>query len=324
MESAGRGGWRGAGAGWRAHAAWALVVGAALAAPLGARQQGERPPLVVDGVAVGWERLRGALAEAAGRAPIEELVLDLALERELSRRGLTVDGVAVERERERLSASIRRSLPQTGADESALASAVMRSRGLGPERLPAFLRRNAGLRALAGRFEARDDEVDLAVRVRTGPAVRARLIVTRSDREAASVRRELSGAGGAVDPLAFGALAAARSTHASGDRGGLIPRLSPDDPTLPGALRDAARTLAPGALSEVLAIDSGYAVLLVEESLKALQPPSPAEVEEIRAEIAEGKQRAAMEALAERLLTESRVTVFDASLRWSWERAGGR
>lgn len=197
---------------------------------------------------------------------------------------------------------------------------MLRSRGLGPERLSAFLHRNAGLRALVGEdFDADDAEVDLAVRVRAGPAVRARVLVVRTDREAAALRRDLADPDGRADPVRFGVAATERSTHATGDRGGLVERLSPDDPGWPASVRDAARTLESGRLSEVLAVEGGYALLLVESSLPPLAQPDDEGRRAVRREIVEGKQRAAMEALARTLVSASRVTAFDASLRWAWE-----
>lgn len=283
--------------------------------------QSDRPALVVNGLAVDWSALRAALSEAAGGSVVEEVVLDVLLEAEMSRRGLSLTREALDEEGRRL-VEILQGVEGEARDD--LLERVRRARGLGPERLNALVVRSARLRMLVGdAFSVSDEEVELGLELRYGPAYRCRLITTPDDREAARIRAALveraGGEEGRVDPVAFSLEAVKSSTHPTGATGGLLARLSPRDPAYPAAVRQAVARLTPGRVSPVIPIEGGAAVVMLEEALPAGGPPDEKARARVEREIREGKQRAAMEALAERLLAEARVTVFDESLRWAWE-----
>lgn len=292
-----------------------------LAREAGRAQAVDRPVLVVNGQAVEWSALRGHLAEAAGGAVVEEVVLDVLLSAEMERRGLRLTPEALEREGERLMQALS---PPEGSSRDDLLERVRRLRGLGPERLNALVVRSARLRALVGEdFTASKAEVELGVQLRYGVAYRCRLLTAADDRTAARIRAGLvERAGGEdrpVDVSWFASEAVRSSTHPTGEVGGLVPRLSPVDPAYPAAIRQAVERLAPGRISPVIPIEGGAALVMVEERLQPRSEPDESARSRIEREIVEGKQRAAMEALAEELLAGARVTVFDESVRWAWE-----
>lgn len=282
---------------------------------------GEKPALVVNGEAVEWTELRAALAEGAGRRVLEELVLDHLLRAEMTRREQPLVQEALDAEGRRLIETLDQSSDPSGRDDLLLR--VRRARGLGPERLNALIVRSARLRALVGEaFTVSRDEVELGIALRFGAAFRCRILTAPTDRDAARIRAALveraGGEGRPIDPVAFSLEAVRTSTHPSGNVGGLVARLSPHDPAYPAAVRQAAERLEPGGLSPVVLIDAGAALVMLEERLPERGSPGDADRVRIERELIEGKQRAAMDVLAQRLLAEAQVTVFDASLRWVW------
>ncbi|MFI4897187.1 MAG: peptidylprolyl isomerase [Phycisphaerales bacterium JB059] len=273
-----------------------------------------RAPAIINGQAVAWSELHARLGELAGRQALEELALDRALERELQRRGLSVHEDDLRQERDLLNREIGVS------DAANVLGEIRRQRRLGPEGFNALIRRNAMLRALTREsVTVEPREVELAERVRHGARKGARILVTPTEREAAALRREILGAPG--DRLeAFIARAATRSIDASGARGGDIGAVSPVDPAFPDSLRRALDALAPGQVSNVIAIDGGFAVLMVERDIPA-EAVSASQRARIERELRLRKQRLAMDRLADQLLDRSSVSVLDPSLAWSWENA---
>ncbi len=281
--------------------------------------QPSRVPAIIDGQTVSWSELRDRTSEIGGAVALEEIILDRALTRELERAGITLAPDAIAQERALLLAEL-----DTSGDKSTSADVltiVRRQRGLGELGFRRLLERNAKLRALVTpsvRVEER--EVELAMRIRHGPRKLARIIVTPSEREVAALRREILDAlGNRLD--AFTARAATRSIDASGARGGQIGGVSPDDPAFPDSLRQALSTLAPGQVSSVLAIDGGFAILIVEQDLAGESTGSSRRAV-VERELLRRKQRLEMDRLADGLLDRASVSVLDPSLAWSWEGRG--
>ncbi len=283
-----------------------------------AQARGERPPALVGNAPVTWEEMQPLLAEVAGGVVMEEIVLDRALEAELAQRGIRLGEEAVARERELLLKSVAEAAGATPDVAEAVLGEVRRARGLGDRRFAALLRRNAGLRRLV-RDEVVITEEDLRTgyQVQHGPKYRARLIVTATDRAAArALARVRGGEGEAAET--FGAVAAEMSTDSSAARGGVIEPISPADPTYPVALREALRGLKVGEVSGVVALEGGFAILKLEEIIPGSGRPLGEVREEVEAELRLIRERAAMDALASRLMQSSRVIVLDRSLDWSW------
>lgn len=304
----------------------------------GAQRQTPKVTMVVDGPdetaaiasgqRVNWGPLRDRLAEAAGGVVLEELALDAAIEEELARQGVAITDAMVKDEDRLLRRAIILDARMT-ADQAERAVVDLRRReGLGPKRYADLLRRNAKLRALvratmAERLNVSDEEARAAAELATGPRARARIIVVDSDRAAANVREQIQNriAGGEAPGVAFANAAIVFSQDPSATRGGLMDGVSAADPIVPDGVRRALRQIKENTVSDVLPLDRGAALLLVETRTPGGEP-NRADVDGARQRVELRKERAAMDEIATRLLGSARVTIYDESLRWSWESKG--
>lgn len=289
------------------------------AAAPGAAQPGAGVAAIVAGQAIRWEDLRPRLAEAAGAAVLEEIVLDRLVAGELRARSIAITDGDVAREADLLAEAMARTAGVASPDERAsLVESIRRGRGLGDVRFSAMLRRNASLRALVrDEVTVSAEDADLAYQVRHGPKVTLRIIVVADQGRAIEVHRRVAPETGQGEP--FGEVAAEVSTDASRYRGGLLEPLSAADPAYPAALRRAAADLAVGQVSQPFALDSGYAIIRVESRTPGDGADRAAVDADLHAEVRLVRERVAMDRLAMRLLADNRVTVFDAALQWSWE-----
>ena len=278
----------------------------------------DTPPLSIDSEPVDWSVLAPRLAEAAGGVVVEELALEHLLGRELTRRGLAITDADLARERAWLAASVAEAGQVGEADSGQLITQVRQRRGLGPVRFEALLRRNASLRALvADRVEVGDDQVELAWRVQHGPRVRVRVITTASHSKAQQLLDQAAAAPPDQTRVRFAELALDHSTDPSGPRGGLIEVFSVADPAYEQPIRMAAQSLAPGQLSPVIALGSGFALLYLEELLPPDGVTLDAAREALTEQLRRRQERLLMDQLATQLLAEARVRVIDESLNWS-------
>lgn len=258
------------------------------------------------------------LGELAGADALREVALDRELERELRSRGISLEDADIDAERERLAKTL--GLGELG-DE--LTRQILAARSIGPHRLGALLARNAGLRKLIEPPEPPSEEaVRVAYDVRYGLQRRVRVAVFASSREAARARTDIARAAETAGiTAAFAEIAAERSTDRSAPLGGLIGEISVADPGLPAVLRRAVASQAAGALGDIVALDQGFALMLVEREIPARETPIETVESELRSEIAERATRLAMETLAEELIRRASITPLDPALRWSWDRA---
>lgn len=266
-----------------------------------ARSASEPPvPLLIDGEPVGWETITPLLAEASGDEIVRELALESALRRELSARGLHIDDAALKREHERW-------IDLLGPDLAAEAeNAIRQRRGLGPERFRRLLWRNAALRALLdpAAIAVSDEEVRLAAEIRDGRRYAVSIVTVPDAPSAVDIAQRASGGGGG---LWIGA-----------SRHGVLPRsavFSPVDPAVPDALRRTVVETPVGSVSGAVALDEGYAVVLVHALLPARDGGAGSD-RSIREVLEARKARAAMERLAERMASRGSVHVLDRSLSW--------
>lgn len=272
--------------------------------------------------------MRDRLAEAAGGIVLEELALDAAIDEEVTRQGITVTDAMVKEEDRLLRRAIIADAQMT-ADQAERAVVDLRRReGLGPKRYADLMRRNAKLRALAlnaapARLTVSDDEARAAAELATGPRARARIIVVESDRAAANVREQINAriAAGEAPATAFANAAIVFSRDPSATRGGLMDGVSAADPIVPEGVRRTLRKLQENTVSDVLPLDNGAALLLVETRTLG-GDPTAADIDAARQRVQLRKQRTVMDEIANRLLAQSRVTIYDESLRWSWESRG--
>lgn len=266
-----------------------------------------------------WDQLRPALAEAAGRLVLEEVILDRLLDRELAKAGLRVTEADGAHEREALVEALGRDARADANDAERLIEDLRRSRGLGDARFAAQLMRTAKLRRLVGTVAVTDEEVAIAHRMRHGPTYRTRVIAVPMERDAARIWTALNAGDPATLAARFAETATKESKDPSAPRAGLLGPVSPADPTYPAAVRGLMESLAPGTMSPVFALENGYGIILVEERIEgdgaALEAAAPG----LRDELTKRRERLAMDELARRLLVGANVSVQDDHLRWSWE-----
>lgn len=258
------------------------------------------------------EELQPILIEAAGAVALSEWAMDRQLDRSLEREGVRVTEADIDRERRLLLEQF-----SDDADEATrLLDRVREQRGLGQARFRLLLKRNAGLRKLiADRVQITEPMVEQAYAQRYGPRTVARLILVETAGEAQRVRRRLEEGESFID------LAVERSIDGSGDRGGLLPEISADDPTFPAAIREAVAKLEVGEVSDPVAVDGGFAILRAERQIPADDSVVlEAVAEDLRRELRLRQERAAMQQRARMLLEDAELSVLDTQLERAWQR----
>ncbi|RNC81351.1 MAG: hypothetical protein ED559_06045 [Phycisphaera sp.] len=282
--------------------------------------QPARPAILIANSALSRDALWPVLAELAGKEAIREAVLDHAVATELSRGGLSITEEDVEAERSRLRTRLAPGAEEETANE--VMGRVLDRRGIGPARLGALLKRNAGMRRLiADEAEPTAEMLELAHRIRYGRQLETRMIVVQTSAAAQQAVAEIRNRSDELGlKLAFAEVASERSVDRSASLGGDLGPISPDDPGLPVSVRGVLAELDPMTPSDIIALDSGFAVLLIEREIPAQETTLEEVYDEISAEVRERQERLLMDRLAEQLLREYAPSVLDASLRWSWER----
>jgi parvulin-like peptidyl-prolyl isomerase len=165
------------------------------------------------------------------------------------------------------------------------------------------------------RVNVTDAAVDQLFDTRYGPRRQVRIMTlpTLGDAESAlsAVR------GGTV----FTEVSVERSTDSSAPRGGLLEPFSRLDASYPASIRQAAWQLAhPGDVSDAILINNGYAVIqLVRDA-----PASDVKREDVEQELHRiarlEQERTLMDKLAQHLISDASVTIFDDSLEEGWRR----
>jgi parvulin-like peptidyl-prolyl isomerase len=284
-----------------------------------ARQSsGEQPLAIVADSRITRETLMPSLLESAGAAILEEALLEVALEREIARTELRFTAADIEQERAIVLQTVAEE-SQVDIDRAAvLVDQLRRDRGLGPRRYQAQLLRNAKLRALvSASVSVSQEEVELAKRINFGEKVRVRIITVSGERDIAAIRASLLSTPPERRVSEFAMIAVARSTDSSARRGGDLGFISPEDPSLPLPIREQLRETKQFEPTDPAVFGDGFAIAMVEDRSAATTPTSD---DDVRRRVLLRKQRVAMDELANRLLAGVDATVFDESLRWSWER----
>lgn len=269
---------------------------------------------ICDKDSITWQELQPVLAERAGAAALEEVLLDKRVRAAAQDRGIVVTDEMMKREED----SLRAQLAPDGARAEQLLDEVRARQGLGPRRWQALLWRNAALRAMVARdVEVRPEQVTAQVDAVYGPKRRARVIAV-PDMRAAQKAIERLKAG-----EAFGDVAAEVSTDASAARGGLIAPVSRLDPAYPASFREALWSIAGvGEVSSPVLSSNGLVLVRFEgEEPAAAQPPADARAAAERA-VRFAQERARMEELARDLVRGAKPTIFDDGLADSWQRSG--
>lgn len=279
-----------------------------------------RPPLLINQQAVSWDQLSPVMAEATGAAAIEEIALQFALRREFDTRRLRLSEEALRAEQNLLSGSLSSAGSYSEDSTFTVMDDLRSARGLGPVRFRSLLERNAMLRALV-QDDILIDEPTLqtAYAIRHGLRRVVRLIVVPTQREASQIRNSLVSLPGEQRRAEFIQAAIEFSTDSTAPRGGLTEPISPQDPAYTQAVRRVLTNLVPGEVSQVVSVDGGYALLLLENDI----PPDGLSFEEARPSLERlvrlRQERLLMDRLARNLLAQARITVFDESLHWAWQ-----
>ncbi len=274
---------------------------------------GAGTPATINGDSVTWNDLLPILSETAGGAALEEFAFNRLIEEAAVREGIVITPEDTQREQAYFAETISQSTDADPELVARLMAEVRRERNLGPARYAALLKRTAILRKLvADDVHVTNAAIEQMYEIRYGERFQARIITVASERTADDVRRRLL----LGEP--FGELAAEISTDASAERGGVIGAISPADPTYPSGLRAALRVLEPTELSPIIALDSGFAVLRLDEKI----PAEGVGIASVRSSLERAvrlrQERLAMNEYGARLLDRADISVFDPHLSQSW------
>ncbi|MFK7790251.1 MAG: hypothetical protein AB8C95_12260, partial [Phycisphaeraceae bacterium] len=259
------------------------------------------------------------VASAHGAEALAEILLDRAVQTRLKQEGIELNTEDIDAERDKLLVSM-----DSDPDQAARLLRQMREqRGLDDNGFKALLRRNAGLRAIV-RDQVTINEVAIkqAYDLRYGKKYQVRLIVTEDLDSVVIARRKV------VAGDSFTDLAIKLSTDSSARQGGLLSPISSVDSTYPKAIRDALPKLkmdtVGSRLSQVIALDQGYAILWLESVLSPNDPPKLEQVRDDLASVTRSElERVRMRQLARTLIEQSDVVVLDPALDEAWRRQRG-
>lgn len=295
-----------------------LAAGAAVwlllgLSPASDQPKTENPPALVNGQALAWGPIRDLLAETAGGAILEEVVLDRLLTQRLAREGGGIDDRAVEQERALL-------LEVLDADpaRAALALEALRTRrSLGDRRFDLLLRRNAMLRALIrDDVEINETMIQSQYAQQFGPKFQVRLITAATMNEAATALNRIRGG----EP--FTEVAALMSTDlASAERGGLLEPISPYDASWPAALRQVLADLEEGDLSPIIPVETSFAIVQMVRRIPRQDVPFEMVKEDMRRAARLAQERLLMDNLARQMLAGAEIIVLDPALSDGWKRS---
>lgn len=271
---------------------------------------------LIQSVPITRSQIESDLSERAGNQAFVDLILDRQLEDELKSRHLTLTQSDLANEETLFVRTIDAIDPS--APSYQLLENLKSVRGLGPDRYPRMIRRNAILRKLVSDQAIPSQfEFELATRIAFGPKYQVRLYVSENQRAASELIEQLDRSPPPSQRWIFADACAAQSIHPSASRGGLITDLSLDDPGYPQVLTSALSDTQPGDRTRMLATDSGFVVALVESISPAVEPAQQ-QIQSIRDQLISRKQRIEMQRLADQLIASAQVTVMDRSLNWAW------
>jgi len=280
--------------------AWRLLTGSLEADATPPKQPnpapGAKPAAVVDGTEVTMDRLAEECLVRHGAAVLESLVNRRIIEQACQQQGVSVSVEDVSAE---VDAMARRfSVPRDKWIEM-----IQQERGITPKQYADdIVWPMIALRRLArGAIEPSAEELQEAFEKQFGPAVKARIIVSRTRTDADQVRAKALAA-----PDEFGALARQHSVDvgSASANGWVQPiRLHSGDPQFDRA----AFALEPGKISDVVQVADQFIVIKCEGHL----PPAGAKLEEVRPHLAEElrerKSRQASTDVFRRLQESARV-----------------
>ena len=259
------------------------------------------------------------LKEQAGKSALLDLILDHQLELELRKLNLQITPEDLDLEESSFVRTIADQSRQTQGYQ--LLNSFRSAKGLGPNRYPRLLRRNAILRKLTkDTAEPTPSEMHLSEAIAFGTKHRVRMFVTQSHANALALRDRVINAPLETQRWVFADACSTSSIHPSAPRGGLITSLSIHDPSYPLVLSEAIEKLHAGELSKTLATDSGHTLIYLESFTPAIHPTNE-QLRFVHDQLRLRKQSTAMRKLAAELIEQADVIVMDQGLNWSWKNA---
>ena len=253
--------------------------------------------------------LQAGLLEAAGGQLLAEKVLSLQLHKKLGSALITQQDI--QNERARFVASLH-SNPQLA--EKLLAQLKQRQ-GLGKERFADFLFRQAALRKLVEpQVTVTDKAIRQAFELKYGPMSVVQIILTDSPAQAVKILN-LARKGRDFALLVNEYSQDPRSKASNG----MLPPISPADATFPIALHKAIKQCHVGQISDVVALDNGFAIL----KLVSKNQRQAVLLEDVRSTLAAAVrldvEQMLMRQLAATLMDQAQVVVLDRELNQSWQ-----
>ena len=244
-----------------------------------------------------------ALIEIGGKEVMDDCVLKIAIENELSKKAFEISNNDIHAER-LLFQSMYNDLPKPSVNK------ILRERGIGPERERQLLWRNAALRKLvAHEVHITEDSVKRMYEIIHGAAIPTRIIVTTTHTEASEIFTQLqSGA-------SFFELATKFSIDSSATRGGLVDPIPLADPLWPTSIREALPEIGIGEFSNPIFIGDRWIIVQVTGPTII----SGISLEQAKSEMQQltklAQERFLMESLAESLQQRYSITFFNDALQ---------
>ena len=248
------------------------------------------------------EDLLPSFIEIAGNEVIEEYVLSIALERELSALAMEVSSSDINAE-ELLIRSVYADRSTNSVEK------ILQQRGYGPVRKQKLLWRNAALRKLvASDVHVTEASIRRMYEIIHGDAYPSRIIVTTTHKEASEIFNKLQAGDSFID------LATNFSIDPSASRGGLVEPIPIADPVWPEPVRAALPATAIGEYTNPIFIGDRWILVLVTGTNVTSDIP----LEEVKPQMKQlatlAQERFLMEELAGKLQTKVSITFFDDAL----------
>lgn len=263
----------------------------------------------VNGQSLSLADLSPQLIEAAGGQVLNERILNMQLKARLGKTIITQEQIHTERQ------LFTRSLHSDPQVAEQLLKQLRQRQGLGPTRFEDFLFRQAALRHLVqGEVTVNDAAISQAYELKYGPTSLVQIIVVDNPTTAVQILNR------ARNGDEFGQLVQQFSQNpASKATNGVLDPISPVDATYPAALHKAIARLTVGQISDVVALDNGFAIL----KLLSKNARQSVTLDDVKASLAEKVRRDVeqmlMRQLASTLLTQADVVVLDRELNQSWQ-----
>ncbi|RIK65993.1 MAG: hypothetical protein DCC65_11165 [Planctomycetota bacterium] len=293
--------------------------------PQAQRPAALRPVATVNGEHIPRRQLIDLLIETRGLSYLQQLIVALVAEQEARKLGLKVTARDLDREYQlTLEAD-----PFNGKDKPALTETRkeqliadwLKSRGVTRPELDLAMHRQAFLRKMAEqRVTITDEMLQREFRIKHGPRAEVRHIQLAAPRAYPQVQQRLSRGEdfqNLVRDLSVNVL--------TREKGGLMPPLSKDDPTVPPIFAEIAFGLKPGEVSSMFEAEGSYHVVKLERMIPADAETFDQVKSHIETTLKARLVAQEMQLLGEQLLMKSKLEIVDPVLRKQYvERLGRR